>query len=46
MTLIIETHDGKQFEIKGINYEYKDGIHYLNGQSFPDEIVKEVIPSA
>lgn len=38
----IRTVDGNQFTVYGNDYEYTSGIHYLNGSSYPDLIVKEV----
>ena len=41
-TLSIKTITGYEFEVKGENYSYRNGIHYLNDSSYPDEIVVEV----
>lgn len=45
-TLKIQTVTGAQFEITG-NVTQKEingeTIYYVNGQSFPEEIVKEII---
>jgi len=45
MKLVIVTTQGVTFEIEGNeeNYRHEFGTHYLNGESYPDEIVDEVI---
>ena len=43
ITLKITTVNGDTIEVKGNNYKFENGTHYLNGQSFPDSIVDEVI---
>ena len=42
MKLHIETVTGYTFEVSGKNYRHEDGVHYLAGNSYPDEIVKKV----
>ena len=39
MKLHIKTITGIEFEVEGNNYNFKNGIHYLNGESYPEEIV-------
>ena len=45
MKLVIATYTGVTFEIEGSeeNYRHEYGCHYLNGESYPDEIVSEVV---
>ena len=38
----IKTVSGLEIKIKGNNYSFRDGVHYLSGGSYPDEIVVEV----
>jgi len=42
MKIKIKTIDGYEFEVEGNDYSHKAGVHYLNGESFPDSIVVEV----
>jgi len=42
MKLTIKTVTGYEFEVHGNDYKLENGIHYLNGESFPKSIVKEV----
>lgn len=42
MKLHIKTVTGYEFTVTGECYNYSDGVHYLDGQSFPDEIVEKV----
>jgi len=42
MKLHIKTVTGVEFDVQGEEYSFIDGIHYLNGSSYPDEIVTEV----
>ena len=39
MKLTIKTITGVQLEIEGNDYKHENGIHYLKGSSYPDEIV-------
>jgi len=41
-TLKIKTVTGIEFEVEGNNYKHVNGIHYLNGSSYPDSIVEDV----
>lgn len=42
MGLKIKTVAGMEFEVHGA-VEHNEGIYYCNGESFPAEIVKEVL---
>ena len=42
--LKLESVGGAKMEVIGINYRFENGIHYLSDGSYPDSIVKEVIP--
>ena len=38
----VKTITGFEFEVTGNDYKHENGIHYLNGESYPDQIVIEV----
>lgn len=43
MKLKIKTVIGYEFEVEGNDYKHENGVHYLNGGSYPDQIVVEVL---
>ena len=42
MKIKVKTITGYEFEVTGSNYKHGNGIHYINGESYPDSIVIEV----
>ena len=40
MKITVKPVNGEPFEIEGNDYRFENGVHYLAGQSFPDEIVE------
>ena len=41
-TIKVKTITGYVFEVEGSTYKHENGIHYINGESFPDSLVIEV----